>query len=54
MRPGSDVGAVVEEALGEEKSDGNGVNLTLSNDIKDTGLECACGMTMNDAATTLS
>ena len=35
--PGSDVGAMDEEALGEEKCDGNGVNLTLSNDIKDTG-----------------
>ena len=37
VRPGSDVGAMDEEALGEERSDGNGVNMTLSNDIKDTG-----------------
>ena len=36
VRPGSDVGAMDEEALGEERSDGNGVNMTLSNDIKDT------------------
>ena len=43
-----------EEAPGEERSDGNGVNLTLSNDVKDTGSECACGMTMNNVDTTLS
>ena len=51
--PGSDVGAL-DEAPGEERSDGNGVNLTLRNDVKDTGWECACGRTMNDADTTLS
>ena len=34
---GSGVGALDEEALGEEWSDGNEVNSTLSNDIKDTG-----------------
>ena len=37
MRTGSDVEALDEGALGEERSDGNGVNLTLSTDIKDTG-----------------
>ena len=37
VRPGSDVGALDEEALGEERSDGNGVYWTLNNDIKDTG-----------------
>ena len=29
-------------------------NLTLSNDIKDTGWECACGMTVKNTDTTLS
>ena len=34
---GSEVDVLDEGGLGEEKSDGNGVNLTLSTDIKETG-----------------
>ena len=54
QRPGGDAGALDEESLGEERSDGNGVNLTLCNDIKDTGWECGCGMTTTGADATLS
>ena len=52
VRFGTDVETLDEEALGDEWSDGKGTNLTLSDDIKDTRRECACGMTMNDADTT--
>ena len=37
VRLGSDVDVVDEGAQDEEGSDGNGANVTLSNNIKDTG-----------------